>query len=553
MRALFLLAFATVLVLSARAQNAIESADRVTLRDEKRGKDIELYAAWPKGEGSCPVIVFSHGAGGSGSSYAPLIEDWAAHGYAVLAPTHDDSLRRGGDIRSAVNKALTDVNGFVERVNDVKYLLDHCAEVEAKFPGLKGRLDAQHVGVGGHSYGAYTAVLVAGARVKLPGRAPGESFADARPVAFLLLSPQGRSPEGDLRGLNDDSWKVITRPMFTLTGTRDFNTSGEGAEWRLETIRLAAPGERFGVSLDGASHMTFTGQPALGKGLGAPRDEAGRVAEARVFGETRTLTLGFWNATLKGDTKAREELQKRPGLVKPQAESTGTVRAASLIGVTLVAQDAELVAEFYSRILGVEVPSPDATGVRVLVNGPARLRILSAPSAKRAPSGHLGCSGLTLILADFDAAVRRLGESGGTAPPVQEFMIGVRFAILQDPEGNQVELGGFEPALAKRLGLPVPGLMVSVNVASIAKSREFFTQQLGLPEQPARPSASGTRYAFGRGGFLKVWERPEAAPLASEPLEAMTGFRQLTLFSLSPYALLRDPDGMRFEAGSTSP
>lgn len=83
LRAFFSITIALLALVSAQAQSDIETTDLVTLRDEKRGKNIELYAAWPKGDAKCPVILFSHGAGGSGSTYAPLIEDWAAHGYAV--------------------------------------------------------------------------------------------------------------------------------------------------------------------------------------------------------------------------------------------------------------------------------------------------------------------------------------------------------------------------------------------------------------------------------------------------------------------------------------
>jgi predicted dienelactone hydrolase len=50
--------------------------------------------------GQFPVIVFSHGAGGSGQNYFPLTHYWATHGYVIIQPTHNDSIalrRERGD------------------------------------------------------------------------------------------------------------------------------------------------------------------------------------------------------------------------------------------------------------------------------------------------------------------------------------------------------------------------------------------------------------------------------------------------------------------------
>ena len=64
---------------------------------------------------------------------------------------------------------------------------------------------------------------------------------------------------------------------------------------------------------------------------------------------------------------------------------------------------------------------------------------------------------------------------------------------------------------------------------TFADADRTFVKQLGLAEQPSRPSPNGTRFAFGSGGFLKVWEKPHATHTADEPPEATTGFRILTL------------------------
>src|SRR5258705_6300260 len=64
----------------------------VTLTDSSRSREIPVHVAYPEGAGPFPVIVFSHGAGGSGLTYKALAHFWATHGFVVLAPTHADSL-----------------------------------------------------------------------------------------------------------------------------------------------------------------------------------------------------------------------------------------------------------------------------------------------------------------------------------------------------------------------------------------------------------------------------------------------------------------------------
>src|SRR5262245_53216482 len=70
---------------------AVETIDQ-TLHDAKRNKDLRVRLLIPKTAGPFPVIVFSHGAGGSGQNYFPLTGFWATHGYVVIQPTHNDSL-----------------------------------------------------------------------------------------------------------------------------------------------------------------------------------------------------------------------------------------------------------------------------------------------------------------------------------------------------------------------------------------------------------------------------------------------------------------------------
>src|SRR5437660_731049 len=50
---------------------AVETLAPVTLRDAARAKEIRVTVFAPRGGGRFPVVVFSHGAGGSAAGYAP--------------------------------------------------------------------------------------------------------------------------------------------------------------------------------------------------------------------------------------------------------------------------------------------------------------------------------------------------------------------------------------------------------------------------------------------------------------------------------------------------
>src|SRR5438132_3551039 len=63
-----------------------------SIHDLKRTQDLPVRFLVPKSAGLFPVIVFSHGAGGSGKNYFGLTAFWATHGYVVIQPTHNDSV-----------------------------------------------------------------------------------------------------------------------------------------------------------------------------------------------------------------------------------------------------------------------------------------------------------------------------------------------------------------------------------------------------------------------------------------------------------------------------
>jgi predicted dienelactone hydrolase len=247
------------------------------------------------------VVVFSHGLGGSRLGYSYLGRTWAQYGYVSVHPTHRESaelrspvavediegVATGNPTRlqalAAMKKAINDPHNWEARPSDVALVLDSFAWLEEHVPALRGHLDAEAIGIAGHSFGAYTTLLLAGARPRVHGRL--RDFAERRARAFTALSPPGNGS----RGLEPDSWHSIARPVFCITGTKDQGLSGEPPSWREESFHSMPAGQKALAVLDGAEHFTFSG--------GRPR----RPANPEHLRAVEELSLAFWRRHLRGD------------------------------------------------------------------------------------------------------------------------------------------------------------------------------------------------------------------------------------------------------------
>ena len=286
------------------------SSTTISLHDSARNKDLPLRVSYPTAPGKVPVIIFSHGAGGDDNGYLGLTQYWAANGYIVLQPTDEDSVkqrRAAGDKTASVFNILSDAKNperWTARIADVELVLSSFGDIEQQVPEIKGRMDPEHIGVGGHSLGSFTAGVIGGVRFNLPGKAGLQSFKDPRAKAVLLLSPQGP----DQNGLTDDSWNDIKVPMMVITGSRDNGFGGQSAEWRTTAFKLAPSGDKYLLFIHDASHMSFSGRLAEGKsifGTPAPKTDIDEVA---IFDWVKTASLAFWDDYLKNDKEARQFL-----------------------------------------------------------------------------------------------------------------------------------------------------------------------------------------------------------------------------------------------------
>ena len=270
----------------------VVTVEHIVLHDAARHTNIPLKIYYPDTAGRFPIIIFSHGALASKDAYPGLGKYWASFGFVSIHPSHADSTADSG-FRGTLRQALGDPHAWENRPKDVSFVLDSLTRVASFAPRLAGKIDLGHIGVAGHSFGAYTAALIGGTTVQLPGSHGPQSFADRRVAAVVLLSPQG---EGCL-GLTAASWDDLRLPMLLMYGSRDFGPFGQPPAWRNEPFVRAPPGDKYDVELEGATHMQFAGSLAA---AGAPPD--------RLFQCVKLETLVFWNAYLKQDPDARSHL-----------------------------------------------------------------------------------------------------------------------------------------------------------------------------------------------------------------------------------------------------
>lgn len=159
-----------------------------------RASELELRASAPISGSDLPIILLSHGHGQSTylsslRGYAPLVDFYAAHGFAVIQPTHQDSKALGLDPNGPEGALF-----WRSRAQDMQFILDHLGEIEAAFPGLSGRLDRNRVVAVGHSMGGHTFGMLAGMRVTDPVDGKEWNLTDSRVKACVLLAPPGKGP-----------------------------------------------------------------------------------------------------------------------------------------------------------------------------------------------------------------------------------------------------------------------------------------------------------------------------------------------------------------------
>ncbi len=273
--------------------------------DESRaGRIVPFKVYYPVAHSleNLPVIIWSHGLGGSRDGAAFLARYIASHGYVVVNVQHvgtDTSIWEGklGHPWDIIRAADVSRQDSLDRFNDVPFVLDQLPGFAQEHPDIGAHMDLDQIGMSGHSFGALTTQVMAGQ--PFPDKNENlavmgdERFKCGILYSFVPMMHLTAMPGKDLYG-------PINIPLFFMTGTADDSpTSGQDYHYRMPVYEHAGCPEKHLLLLDEGDHMVFAG--SRGKLAVHPKR---KIHEDII----KVTSLAFWDAYLRNDEKAMEWL-----------------------------------------------------------------------------------------------------------------------------------------------------------------------------------------------------------------------------------------------------
>lgn len=285
------------------------SVERMELRDEKRDRVVPIKLYIPKEQKPYPVVLFSHGLGGSREACGYLGDHWSQHGYLVIVLQHpgsDEAVWKDVPLRRRMRsmQAAASAKNAELRIRDVSFVIDQLERwsLDSEHP-LASYLDLEHIGMSGHSFGAQTTQWVSGQRLANFR----QTSIEARIDAALMLSPN--IPQ---RGDVSQAFASVEIPWMLMTGTRDASPIGDTdpKDRREVFAHLPKTIERYELVLEGAEHSAFSDG---GFGL--------RKQNPNHHSAIAAISLAFWDTHLKELPEARDWLRgEGPRLVLESAD-----------------------------------------------------------------------------------------------------------------------------------------------------------------------------------------------------------------------------------------
>ncbi len=153
------------------AKDAEVTVSDFTVSDAKRNRDLPIRVYLPpkvRGIDAVPVVVFSHGLGGTREGSPFLGQHWAARGFVAVVVQHpgsDDSVWKDLPVakRMAALQEAASVKNSILRMQDVPAVLDQLSKWnDEPTHTLAGRLNLKQVGMSGHSFGGQTTQAISG-------------------------------------------------------------------------------------------------------------------------------------------------------------------------------------------------------------------------------------------------------------------------------------------------------------------------------------------------------------------------------------------------------
>lgn len=250
--------------------------------DDARERPVPVRLYQPIAASSAapaPLIIFSHGIGGSRLGYSYLGSYWASHGLASLHVQHigsDRSIWFGNpfNLVSRLQEAAQEKEALA-RVFDLRFALTQMLR-----DPLGQAINPNQIIAAGHSYGANTTLLASGARVS--HNAVPIDLHDPRIQAAIVIS----APRFYGQNTVDSILQPVRLPTLHITATEDnIQIPGyfSGYPDRLAIFEAIGSERKALAVFEGGSHSMFTDRTLTG----------GAVLNHQVKEATQELSLDF--------------------------------------------------------------------------------------------------------------------------------------------------------------------------------------------------------------------------------------------------------------------
>ena len=294
--------------------------------DTRRQREVPVRIRWPSDAfpipaGGRPVVLFSHGLGGTRGGGQVWGQAWVAAGFVVVHLQHPgsdlDAVRQlaGSFSDRAALRGIGSAQQLLARLQNVVFVLDEMARRHAS-DARWAAVRPEGVGLGGHSFGAHTTLGIGGQ--SSPGLA---GMREPRIAALIAFSPTlPAAADADAQ----KAFAGIVQPCLCITGTRDSDVVGNGAtpEKRAGVFTALPAGHKAQLVLKDADHMTFSGQTGRAAGI-LPREAITQQLQAQHHALVSGITTDWWRACLAGDASARSRLIQPQGLAAQDTWQTG--------------------------------------------------------------------------------------------------------------------------------------------------------------------------------------------------------------------------------------
>ena len=272
--------------------------------DPSRDRAVPARLYWPAAstrKGPVPLIVFSHGLGGSRKGYSYLGEGWSARGTASLHIQHvgsDETLWQGNPLLLLDRlDSAADEREAIERTRDVRFGLDCLLDRTGPFHAA---VDRKRIVAAGHSFGANTTLILTGAQVVREGKLVG--YRDPRFTASIVISAPPFYGETDLAAV----LASVDVPTIHVTTTEDtIRIPGRFSpvQDRIDVFNAVPTALKALVVFQGGSHSVFTDRSLRNGGPLNPLAKRATMEVGLAFLDlvhrSDPVPMEEWNATWK--------------------------------------------------------------------------------------------------------------------------------------------------------------------------------------------------------------------------------------------------------------